>query len=141
MLDAQTAVCGRSSGHIQKPIAASSKSAISPHMAQQVDDLHIAHHLARPFCTRRSFIVFLFVFLLKHADPLGDAVSVGIAQINGFTHSMVTRSLKGNAGIWDPAQTIRESSSRRISNSKVIQAGGACSGAEPPLLSHVFKAM
>src|SRR3954469_10045388 len=38
---------------------------------------------------------------------------------------MVTRSLNGNAGVEDTAQTIRERSSCGISNRKVIQASAA----------------
>jgi hypothetical protein len=102
----------------------------------QRSDSEVSHFIAPQFAQellgvkwtcvhQESAIVCHWPFSLRSIPGQLNAISVGITKINCFTHSMVTRPLKGNAGIEDTAQTIRERSPRRIPNGKVVQASGA----------------
>ena|SRR6516225_6172887 len=75
-------------------------------------------------CEHVDFSVRLSWPLLLWPIPIQlDSVSIGIAQINGFAHSVVRGSFQLDAGGEDPPDRIRQQGSCRIKNCQMIEAG------------------
>ena len=70
-----------------------------------------------------------------------DAVAVGIAEVQRLADAVVAGAVEGDAGLDEAAQGVGEVAARGVEDRRVIEAGGAGGGGEPPWLSQVFRPM
>src|SRR6266480_7710393 len=74
---------------------------------------------------RMDFAIHAWPFILRPVAVEFDAVAIRVAQVNGFTHTVVGCTLKGTSVVEEALERARQFSPVRIENREVIKPRAA----------------